>query len=536
MTATTAPAVASETAARARPARRHHEAWAIAGIVVVATGLRVVHLGAVGYNSDEAVYAGQGLSLAGDPAYEPFFPVFRAHPLLFQSILATTYATVGYSDLAGRLASVGFGVATVGLVVAIGRLLYTPAVGLVAGLIMAVMPYSVIVTRQVLLDGPMAFFSTLALYLLARFSASQRAAWLYAAAAAMGLAVLTKETAVLLLGGVYAFFALTASVRLRLRQVLLAGTILATVAAVYPLTVALSGASRTGGSFLVWQLLRRANHSWTFYPQVLPSALGWPVVIAAAAGLWFLRRQASWREGLLGYWILGPLLFFELWAVKGYQYLLPIAAPVAVLAARALVALASDHTSPSADPTGPAATGRHRVTPWLRRSGRHRTVGALAVAATVSLLAWQSWSAVAPDTGRSTFLAGSGGVPGGREAGTWVRQHLPEGAQVLCLGPSMANLVSFYGHRKAYGLSVSPNPLHRNPVYEAVHNPDDRIRQNNLQFLVWDSYSADRSPFFSQRLLDYAKAYHGQVLHTEYVTRGADRARVPVIVIYQVRP
>ena len=49
---------------------------------------------------------------------------------------------------------------------------------------------------------------------------------------------------------------------------------------------------------------------------------------------------------------------------------------------------------------------------------------------------------------------------------------------MLAIGPSMANIIQFYGHRKAYGLSVSPNPLHRNPVYQPVANPDLLIRDS----------------------------------------------------------
>lgn len=506
----------------------------LVGVVLVGTTFRVVGLTTVGYNSDEAVYAGQGLSLAGDSAFQPYFPVFRAHPLLFQSVLAAFYSMAGFSELTGRLVSAAFGIATVVVVFAVGRRLYSPAVGLLAGLLMAVMPYSVVVTRQVLLDGPMALFAALTVYLLVRFCEDRRTIWLCAAAATMGLTILTKETAVLLLGGIYAFFALTASVRVRWRQVLAAAVVLAGVVLVYPLSVTLAGAGRTGGNFLVWQLLRRANHTWGFYPQVVPAAIGWPVVITAVAGLWFLRRRGGWREALLGYWVLGPVLFFELWAVKGYQYLLPIAAPLAVLAARAFVAFAEG--APAADQTrvaGLSVLSRRLLTHWGRTLG-----AAVAVILTTALLVWQSWSAIAPSEGEGTFLAGSGGVPGGREAGRWVGSHVPEGAQLLCLGPSMANIISFYGHRKAFGLSVSPNPLHRNPVYEPIHNPDNRIRENDLQFLVWDSYSADRSPFFSKHLLDYAKAYHGRVVHTEYATavRDGQRVRIPIIVVYQVRP
>jgi 4-amino-4-deoxy-L-arabinose transferase-like glycosyltransferase len=489
-------------------------------VAVPAVVLRTWHLTTLGYNSDEAVYAGQAASLSDNASFLPFFPVFRAHPLLFQSLLSLVYRLFGFSDLAGRLLAVMFGLGTVAVVYAIGRLLYGPRVGFAAALLMAVMPYDVVVSRQVLLDGPMTFFATVSIYLVARYAQTHRALWLYSAGATLGLTILTKETSVLLLGGVYAFFALTPTLRVRFREILIATGILVAVVVIYPLTVVLAGASTTGGNFLTWQLLRRANHSWTFYPSVLPSAIGWPVVVAAAVGLWLLRQRSGWPEALLIWWTVGPLLFFEVWSVKGFQYLLPIAAPVAVLAARALVAL-SDRT-------------------WSLR-GRvmaGRLVSGLALGLTAVFLAATSWINIDPGRAGHSFLAGSGGVPGGREAGTWVAQNVPEDAQFLTLGPSMANIIQFYGHRAAFGLSVSPNPLHRNPVYESVNNPDLRIRHNDLQFIVWDSYSASRSKFFSNRLLGYAKRYHGHVVNTQYVNveHGGQNVREPVIVIYEVRP
>ena len=38
-----------------------------------------------------------------------------------------------------------------------------------------------------------------------------------------------------------------------------------------------------GGSFLAWQLFRRPNHSFTFYPLVVPVAIGLAVCGIAAA-------------------------------------------------------------------------------------------------------------------------------------------------------------------------------------------------------------------------------------------------------------
>ena len=500
--------------------------WLVTGaltavLVAAAVILRVLYIDSLGVNSDEAVYAGQAASIARDDDLQPYFPIFRAHPLLFQVILSIPYELWGVSSLAGRLLSVAFGLGTVGMVYLTGTLMYGRTVGYLSALIAATMPYLVVVNRQIILDGPMVFMATVGLYFMARFSITHRSAWLYAASAALGLTFLAKETSILLLGGIYAFIALTPSLRIRPRQLLTATFIYLSVIMVYPVSVILSGASRTGGNFIVWQLLRRANHPWTFYPTVVPPALGIPVIIAALLGLWFLRGRRSWRESLLIWWIVGPVVFFQIWAVKGFQYLLPIAPAVAILAGHALAALGARRWGTR----GWSLDGRFVMVPL--------------VALTAIWLTISSVNSILPNRAGTEFLAGTGGVPGGREAGQWVSDNVPKGAELLALGPSMANIIQFYGHRKTYGLSISPNPLHRNPVYEPVLNPDLRIRHNDLQYIVWDSFSADRSPFFSAGLLKYVDRYNGEVVHTQNVTfrtDGGDSVTKPAIVIYRVRP
>jgi 4-amino-4-deoxy-L-arabinose transferase-like glycosyltransferase len=489
---------------------------------VPALFLRLWAIDALGLNSDEAVYAGQGASLARDPAFLPYFPVFRAHPLLFQSLLSVQYRIFGVSGLSGRLLAVAFGMGTVWLTYVIGSRLYARRVGVLAALLIGVMPYTVVVSRQILLDSPMVFFTSLALYLLIRFVQSGRAHWLYAAAASVGFATLTKETAILVVGGAYAFFALSRKTKLSWRQAALALVVLIVTVLPYPISLKLAGASSTGGDFLVWQLLRRHNHPWSFYLQVVPPALGLGVVAVVVLGLLGMRRSLTWSEHLLVSWIAAPCLFFEIWAVKGFQYLLPIAVPVAVLAAMVVVSV------PMPRVRGLAAAKA------LRTTGL-RAVVALAL---VASLAATSWIRIQPAATGSNYLAGTGGVPGGREAGAWVAENVPAGAQLLAIGPSMANIIQFYGHRKSMGLSVSTNPLDRNPVYEPVDNPDLHIRHGELKYLVWDSYSASRSSFFSDRLLTYAERYHGQIVHQEFipVTTSQGELSRAVIIIYEVRP
>ena len=210
-----------------------------------ALALRLWEIDALGLNSDEAVYAGQAASLARDPGFLPYFPVFRAHPLLFQALLSVPYRIDGVSSLTGRLLSVAFGLGTVWVTYGIGARLYGRRVGVLAALLIAVMPYTVVVSRQILLDGPMAFFAALSLYLLVRFVQTERVAWLYAAAVALGLATLSKETAILLAGGAYAFFALTRKARLRLVHAAVATVLLILTVLPYPISLRLAGRSST---------------------------------------------------------------------------------------------------------------------------------------------------------------------------------------------------------------------------------------------------------------------------------------------------
>jgi dolichyl-phosphate-mannose-protein mannosyltransferase len=377
-----------------------------------------------------------------------------------------------------------------------------------------------VVSRQVLLDGPMVLFATLTLYCVVRLIEAQRLRWYVATAAMLGLTMLAKESSIVLAGAVYACLALTPSVRRPLVGCVIGVPVLALVFATHPVSQSLAGHSSTGKGYLVWQLLRRPNHPMGFYAETVPVAIGLAVLAAAAGGLWWLRRQRSWREVLLLSWVAAPVVAFQLWPVKGFQYLLPVVAPVAVLAARGLVGMPA--------PVRPASLAT------LLTPGRLRAV---ALALVVASLAVPTWRLVSRQDS-TTFLAGSGGVPGGREAGRWLAGNSPTGSTILTLGPSMANILQYYSHRRCFGLSVSPNPLRRNPAYEPIPNPDRALRRNELNYIVWDRFSAERSAFFSERLLTLARRYHGRVVHTEYVDGVAGdgrRAPVAVIVIYEAR-
>lgn len=502
-------------------ARLDSNALSLLIIVILAGSMRAINLGAIGFNSDEAVYSGQAAAIAQDETLSQFFPVFRAHPLLQQFLISTAF-TFSVSDVIGRGVSVLIGVLTVVLTYKLGAHLYSQRIGLFSALFLALMPYHVIVSRQVLLDVSMTFFAALTIYLLARYATSHSPPWLYAAGASMGLTFLAKETGIVLIAAMYVFFALAPVVRVSIRHLAASMGLMLLVIVPFPLTLLLAGGGGgdTSRQYLIWQFFRRPNHEWTFYPLTLPGVIGPLLLLLALYGLFAYRKESSWREVLLLAWIVVPVLFFQAWPVKGFHYLLLISPAVALLAARA---------------PGRWFIARNQAQGLL--TGR-AWIGTLFIAVVLFSLLLPAWNRIQPrPTGE--FLAGSGGVPGGREAGSWLKSNSPVGSTLMTIGPSMANILQFYGERQAYGLSVSPNPLHRNPSYTPIRNPDFEIRTGEFQYLVWDAYSAARSSFFSAKLLNYAERYNGRVVHTESVritSEGGMAVEKPVIIIYEVRP
>jgi hypothetical protein len=207
------------------------------------------------------------------------------------------------------------------------------------------------------------------------------------------------------------------------------------------------------------------------------------------------------------------VLFFTLWPVKGFQYLLPVAPVLAILAGRTLA-----HPLPLPRP----------------RMAGQLAMGVLAVAAAVSLVI-PAWARSQPSY--SVTMAGTGGMIGGREAGQWVLRHAPQGSRLLAIGPSVANVLEFYGHHQVSALSISTNPHDRNPSYAPVVNPDLDLRQGEFQYIVVDAYTAAHSDFFAAEALRLARRFYGVAVYisASTVRLGPHDVR-PAITIYEVHP
>ena len=277
------------------------------GIVVVAALVRLWHFNDVGYNSDEAVYSGQGAGIAHDPQLAPYFPVFRAHPLLFQSVIAIGYE-LHQGDWFARAAAIGFGGLCVLATFELGRLLYGVRAGLLAAAVLALMPYHVIVSRQVLLDGPQAFLTTVTLCAadpLRPFRANALA--LLRRGRPWDSRYSRRNRASSSSGRWTPFFALSPEIRVRPRaisDVRLPSWPL-TIAAVPARAVAVTGQAGTGGNFLAWQLVRQAESQLRVLLHTRCRASSGSWLSARLAALSLLARayglRWTWRETLVAY-------------------------------------------------------------------------------------------------------------------------------------------------------------------------------------------------------------------------------------------
>ena len=241
----------------------------VVAIVALALVVRFMHLTALGFNSDEAVYSGQAGSLAGVGAFARSFSPFRAHPLLLQTTLALEYLALGHmSEYASRATVALLGVVTVFATYRVGRRMYGVPVGLAAALGLAIMPYHVFISRQVLLDVPAGLFVLLAFAALYRYDGVETRRWLYLAGALAGVACVIKETMVVFLPAAVLYLFWEKLLRkIRLRDGFVALVLMGMMLAPFVSTRFVFSGSSAGG-YIIYQLFRAPNHPIWYFPVV----------------------------------------------------------------------------------------------------------------------------------------------------------------------------------------------------------------------------------------------------------------------------
>jgi dolichyl-phosphate-mannose-protein mannosyltransferase len=481
---------------RARQRKRMFVSFAVLAIIGIALYVRLIHLTALGFNSDEAVYTGQSAALAGVGDYARNFSPFRAHPLLLQTILAMEFTILGHmSEFMSRATVVVTGVAAVFSTYLLGRRMFGLAAGLGAAAALAVMPYHVFISRQVLLDVPAGLAILLAFAALYRYNGPTTRRWLYLAAALGGIGCVIKETMIVFAPAALLYLAWSQILkRTRVRDLALCGALMLVMLAPFISTRFLFSGSGAGG-YIIYQLFRPPNHPawyfpvvfWIFITPVATVAVGYGVLLAC------IRRTRA--DKLLLSWLAVFGAFFQFWPTKLLPYAIILVPAMVILGARGVVELYG----------------------WIRDRWSNVVAAAAAVVMAIAVLApmlgpaWRAGDVIRDSSfsGPLTTDVEVQDFAGGRETGTWFAEHTPSNAVALTMGPSLGNLVSFYGDRDFFALSVSSDPRLRNPAYRPIPNPDLDIRQLEVQYAVWDAYTADRSQWYADRLMNYVRKYSG---------------------------
>jgi 4-amino-4-deoxy-L-arabinose transferase-like glycosyltransferase len=218
--------------------------WAIvAAITAGAAVLRLIHIGQVPPDPFyDAAVRSMGLSWHNFffGAFEPGGSVSIDKPPVDLWLQVISVKLLGFSSTTLKLPEALAGTASVPLLYVLVRRLWSASAGIAAAAAMAVLPIEVITARSDTMDGVMMLVLVLALLAAVRAVETGRRAWLFAAAAALGVAFDVKllESLVALPGlAVFAYLGLPGS---RIRRLLH----LSAAAAVY-VVVALSWLTAT---------------------------------------------------------------------------------------------------------------------------------------------------------------------------------------------------------------------------------------------------------------------------------------------------
>lgn len=274
---------------------------------------------------------------------------FEKPPLMYW-VVAVAEAAFGRSEFAVRLPTVAFGLGGCLLVYVAARRLWTRRAGLLAAGTMATALLYFELSRQTLLDMPVAFFLTAAflafvLGIRAPPGSAARVRAMYLMYAAAALATMTKGLIGIVLPGLVVFVWLLITGRwAELRHVrLVSGTVLfLAIAAPWHVAVGLANPEFFWFYFVHEHVLRfvtpeagRNQPAWFFVPILIAGWLPWCVFLPSAV-LDSIRR---WRDGRVGaaddlfilLWFTLPFLFFSASHSKLIPYALPFFPPLALL-------------------------------------------------------------------------------------------------------------------------------------------------------------------------------------------------------------
>jgi 4-amino-4-deoxy-L-arabinose transferase-like glycosyltransferase len=480
-------------------------------IIGLALFLRIWDIGWNGFNGDESIYSGQAASLLGNEEFTSNFAVFRAHPLLLQSLVSIAFALLGIQDTTARIVPVIFGTLTVFVTYLVAKQLFNKKIGLICSLVLALMPFHIVFSRQVIVDVPLSFFVVLFLYFITRYRETGTSFYCYLTGVSCGLCFISKEVGIITLPIFLVYTFLTHSLKLNKIHNLFLGF----VSAVFPyffLILTRQDASNAFYQYAMFQLERYGHGlSFKYYSILINEAFGYVLFIlciASALMIWIESRKPnskSYRDQvlLLGLTLGAFFLFYQLLPSTGDRFMVTLIAPGIILGCSILVT----------------------------NTVKHMRLYNFAYIIIVPLIIFSTnlfLSKVFPI--EDLRISDGLGTPWKREASLWIKNNTPANAGILTDNMPFANIIRFYSHHDVYAVTLSPNPS-----YLQVDNPAFLFLNNNISIVVQD-LDPLRESKSTRELVKYLQFSDPKLVYTAYrhTLEDGKEIAVPMIRVYKV--
>lgn len=483
-------------------------------ILFVAFFLRSWDIGWNGFNGDESIYSGQAASLLGEKEFLKDFAVFRAHPLLVQSMVSFVFAVFGIQDVVARIIPVIFGSLTVFLTYLTGKELFDKRTGLICSLILAILPFHVIFSRQVILDVPLSFFVTLFLYFVARYQMTGKSLLCYWIGVSCALCVLSKEVGAIMIVIFIAYTIITRT--LNLNKLKLFGFGFAS--SFFPFILLMVTKQEFRDSIYYYGIFQFSRGEVNiFSPRystvLIHEAFGYVLLFLMALSVFLIWRHSRmlksrrYLDGVVLLVLTLSILFvcYQLLPSKGDRFMITFVPPAVILGCSFLVL----------DP--------------LKGTDK-RILAYISIIPLVILSSNFFLSKALPI--EDLKISDNLGTPWKRELAIWIKDNSPKDSAILTDHMPLANIIRFYSNRDVYTVEVSSNPS-----YIDVDNPALLILNKNITLIV-----QDLDPKFSNNRLNlelekYVEFFDPKLIYTAYrheISNGTNYS-IPAMKVYQMR-
>jgi hypothetical protein len=500
-------------------------------IILVGTMFRIWELTKIGLRGDEVVYAGQALILAGHHEMTRFFVLFSrgtSNFLLHQSVQALCFYIFGVSDFVVRIVPVMFSLLTIIVVYAISREIFDKEVASLSAFLLAINGYAVSLGRLALLDSTMTFFFSLSMFWLARWIITEKSKWIYLLACTAGIAVLVKVTAILVFPISFLTIVFCKKTNLLNTQIILRSAI-AFLISMIPAILQITSNFTVFSRFILGGTSRVSSVPMTYYIDKLLVFAGPVFLVFTILGIsvaFFLRKKG---DVMCIIWIGTVFLFFQLYPLKGFNYILPLVPVASIISGRGLASLAFSLKKIS--------------TIKLKKISSHK-IGFVSI-----LVLILSFAAASYSMGYSSIYDMVYDRPfvSLREASYWLRDNVSPESSVMTISQGSAQyVISYYANIDAYpfGNFRLHTILPGNGIIFGAPPPDPLIQNGTITYLVhyvsWGGDDPIHMPAKSsieEDFIDLIQKYQGNLLHVvyhEFISLDGTKTREARVWIYKV--